>query len=51
MWFVLTENKKTSIKIKPEVWKQLKISAIKNNQTISELTQQIITNYLATQDT
>jgi len=36
----------TSIKIKPTVWKDAKIQAIKNNITVSELVEQAIEKYI-----
>lgn len=47
---MLSENKKTSIKIDPEIWKQLKIVAIKNNMKISELIEKIVKDYLTDQE-
>ena len=39
----------TSIKIKPNVWKDAKIQAIKNSITVSELVEQAIEKYIKEQ--
>jgi predicted HicB family RNase H-like nuclease len=47
----MSETKKeqreaTSIKIKPQVWKDAKIEAIKESITVSELVEQAIEKYI-----
>ena len=40
------QREATSIKIKPQVWKDAKIQAIKNNITVSELVERAIEKYI-----
>jgi predicted HicB family RNase H-like nuclease len=40
------EREATSIKIKPNVWKDAKIQAIKESKTVSELVEQAIEKYI-----
>lgn len=44
----LKEEKReaTSIKIKPQIWKDAKIEAIKESITVSELVEQAIRGYI-----
>lgn len=36
----------TSIKIKPKIWKEAKIEAIRQNKTVSELVEEAITTWI-----
>ena len=40
------QREKTSIKIKPETWKEAKIEAIKQGKTVSELMEEAIDTYI-----
>ena len=51
MMISMSETKKeqreaTSIKVKPQVWKDAKIEAIKANITVSELVEQAIEKWI-----
>jgi hypothetical protein len=43
---ILREKEKTSIKIDPEVWKDVKKAAIDEGKTVSELMEEAICAYL-----
>jgi len=38
----IVERETTSIKVKPELWKEAKIEAIKQGKTVSELVEEAI---------
>jgi predicted HicB family RNase H-like nuclease len=40
------QREATSIKIKPKLWKEAKIEAIKQNKTVSELVEEAITTWI-----
>ena len=40
------ERETTSIKVKPDLWKEAKIEAIKHEKTISELVEEAIENWI-----
>jgi predicted HicB family RNase H-like nuclease len=40
------QREATSIKIKPEVWKEAKIEAIREGKTLSELVEDAITTWI-----
>jgi hypothetical protein len=40
------QREATSIKIKPDLWKEAKIEAVKHDQTVSELVEEAIENWI-----
>lgn len=40
------QREKTSIKIKPKIWKDAKIEAIRQNKTVSELVEEAISTWI-----
>lgn len=40
------ERETTSIKIKPDLWKEAKIEAIKHEKTVSELVEEALENWM-----
>jgi predicted HicB family RNase H-like nuclease len=40
------QREATSIKIKPEVWKEAKIEAIREGKTVSQLVEEAITTWI-----
>jgi hypothetical protein len=40
------QREATSIKVKPDLWKEAKIEAIKHEKTISELVEEAIENWI-----
>jgi urease gamma subunit len=40
------QREATSIKIKPEIWKEAKIEAIREGKTVSELMEEAITKWI-----
>jgi len=40
------EREATSIKVKPELWKEAKIEAIKQGKTVSELVEEAIEKWM-----
>jgi predicted HicB family RNase H-like nuclease len=41
-----TQRETTSIKVKPELWKEAKIEAIKQSMTVSELVEEAIETWM-----
>jgi hypothetical protein len=41
-----TQREATSIKIKPDIWKEAKIEAIKHEKTVSELVEEAIQEWM-----
>jgi predicted HicB family RNase H-like nuclease len=42
----IEKRESTSLKIRPKVWKEAKIAAIKNDMELSELVEEAIERYL-----
>lgn len=40
------ERETTSIKVKPELWKEAKIEAIKHGKTVSELVEEALSTWI-----
>jgi len=40
------QREATSIKIKPKIWKEAKIEAIRHDKTLSELVEEAITTWI-----
>jgi predicted HicB family RNase H-like nuclease len=41
-----TQRETTSLKLKPELWKEAKIEAIRQGKTLSDLVEEAIENWL-----
>ena len=42
------ERETTSIKVKPAIWKEAKIEAVKHDKTVSELVEEAIEEWIKT---